>query len=371
MRWEVAHGLAAVERCAAEWDELARAGSGSPTSDATWMGRFWGAFADADRALAVHTLREDGRLLAALALRKRPGPIGAWVSVANAHTPHWAFAIDEERPELPRAVLDHLLEDAEVVDLSQLLAGGYAAGALLRAARETGRPAALETLTQEVWLDLRGSWETFKLRIPAKMRRETGRKLRQLEQKGRLEFEVIRGGERLRDLLGECYELETLGWKGAHGSPIKNDPRTLRFYTELAESEAGAGRFALYLLRLDGRLVAFEYSLRAEGRIDLLKPSYDPELSKFSPGNVLRYKVLQFEVEAGEVDSYHLGRASDWKRLWVSEADDLCRLRVYRRSLRARLAHATGPGLRGVLRRSRLMRELVTRARSLRGRRGS
>ena len=96
LHWEVDLGLAAVERVADEWDALARAGSGSPTSDATWMRCFWRAFADQDDALAVHTLREEhGRLLAALALRRRPGPLGGWVSVANAHTPHWAFAIDE------------------------------------------------------------------------------------------------------------------------------------------------------------------------------------------------------------------------------------------------------------------------------------
>jgi CelD/BcsL family acetyltransferase involved in cellulose biosynthesis len=136
-----------------------------------------------------------------------------------------------------------------------------------------------------------------------------------------------------------------------YGAPILSDPRSHAFYTRLARASAAAGRFALYLLKLQDRLIAFEYCLRAQRKIDLLKPSYDPELAKFSPGNVLRWLILQHEIALGEIDSYHLGRSSDWKKHWVTRTEPLTRLRIYGPGFRSRLAYHGGPRLRAAVKR--------------------
>ncbi len=367
LRWEVDRGLSAMERIREEWNVLARSGTSTPTADATWFECFSRAFETDENSIFLHELREGPRLLAALALKRSDRLLPAWVATGNAHTPHWAFAMDESRPELAGQIVDHLLQDAELIDFSVIPADSSMTEALTRAARTARRPFILENEMVEVWIDLRGSMQEVNLRLPVKMRRETRRKLRQLEKQGHLQFEVVRGGTQLRSHLDECYELESRTWKeGTVGSAIQADPRTAQFYTDLAVAEAAAGRFALYLLRLDGRLIAFEYSIRAQGRIDMLKPSFDPAFSRFSPGNVLRHKVLEYEVGLGEVTAYHLGRDSQWKRLWVTDTTDLCRLRIYSCSLRARLAYGTGPALRTFLRKSRMLKKLVGRVKALR-----
>src|SRR5439155_1287392 len=84
-----------------------------------------------------------------------------------------------------------------------------------------------------------------------------------------------------------------------------------------------AGRLALYTLRLNSTLIAFEYCLRHNGRIDLLKLSYHPDFGRYSPNNALRFLLLQRELESGGVRSYHMGLVSEWKARWAPRLEPL------------------------------------------------
>ena len=122
-------------------------------------------------------------------------------------------------------------------------------------------------------------------------------------------------------------------------APISSRPDTLQFYTELAETSAAAGRLALYTLRLDSTLIAFEYCLRHNGRIDLLKLSYHPDFGHYSPGNVLRFLLLDQEIKSGDTRSYHMGLVSPWKARWATRLEPLCRLRIYDPGIRGTAAY--------------------------------
>ncbi|MHC4294688.1 MAG: GNAT family N-acetyltransferase, partial [Planctomycetota bacterium] len=144
-----------------------------------------------------------------------------------------------------------------------------------------------------------------------------------------------------------------------HGSPIIAGTSTRRFYTELAREAAKAQRLAIYTLRVDGELIAFDYCLRGQGKIDVLKESYHPEWSRYSPGNVLRYLLFRHEVERGEVSSYHLGNPSKWKMEWATRVEPLVRLRIYRRGVRGMAGYHCGPRLRATLKKSAALRGAV------------
>ena len=107
---------------------------------------------------------------------------------------------------------------------------------------------------------------------------------RQLTRLGRLEFEVITGGAGLRDVLAECFALETLGWKGQRGAPISSRPDTLQFYTEVAHWAAARGILRLFFCRLDGRMLTFELCLEDNNRLYDIKGGMDPVGKPFSAG---------------------------------------------------------------------------------------
>ena len=362
-RCERAGGPEGVAAHAAEWNALAHARGSSLFADATWMSAFCAAFLDGGDRVSLHLVRQDGALAAVVPLRP-DGRIPAVSSVvANAHTLGPPLAFDETQGEVYGRALEHLLGFADVLDFGRLPAGGVLCRRLVEAARRRGLLVSAQPTRGQAIIDLARPWPELRAALSRGLRKNTERAERKLSEMGRLAFAPVEDAAGLEPLLDECFELETRGWKGESGSPIKSSPHTLRFYTELARAAAREGRFALYTLRLDGRLLAFEYCLRGQGQIALLKISYDPALARHSPGHVLRLMILRREAERGEIASYDMGADSAWKRHWASRVEPVVRLHVYGPGLASTAAYALGPGLRGLVRHSPALRRLAARAR--------
>lgn len=361
VRWQVGRGLPAIEALEKPWNRLARVPRRSPTADATWARCVWRALRGGDDdALHVHSLWEGDRLLAALPLR----PTGRLLRGAAAltdmrFTTYCAIAWDETRADVPGRILDHLLRDADLLEVRRLAVDDPLCTGLGRAAQERGLPVVHDPMGGDAWTPLAGrSWDDLRRSMSTKLRKNTERAIRQLGQSGSLEFEVVEDHPRLVELVRECFELESLGWKNERGWTVVSTPDALQFYSDLARACAAEGRLALYLLRVDGKIVAFDYCIRAGGRIDLLKTTYHPELARQSPSNVLRYMVWQHEAERGEVDEYHFGGTSEWKRRWAEQEHPLVQLRIYGRGVRARAARL-GPRMRHAVRRNPTLRKLL------------
>jgi CelD/BcsL family acetyltransferase involved in cellulose biosynthesis len=323
----------------------------SPLADATWISCFVDAFGG---PATLHALTDGERIVAAMPLVRGDGFVRAWTSLDNEHHPYWLVSgrLDEAGA---RRLLGGVLAGADNVFLRRLPMRDPACLALVGAARSLRLPTVqLESEAGDARIVLDGTWPELRARLPKNFQRDLPRKQRQLERQARLELhELVDPGPALDATLAECFELETRGWKGRDGSPILRDPRTHRFYAELARRLASTGRFVLYTLVLDGAIIAFEYCLRGGGHIEMLKLSFDPAFEKQSPGQVLRMLLLEREVARGTTRYYHLGRPSEWKLRWATEVAPLCTLRIYSRTPRGRAAHLLGPVLRGQLKRVR------------------
>lgn len=362
-RWEVPRGAAAIDRLAPAWNALARQNALAPTADALWMRCFWRAFGGDDDELHIHALRRGDELVCALPLRRTGRLVRTWSSIANGHTPYVQYATGGDVSVVARQILDHLLESADVLDLERFPANGPLCRALVAEAERRGLPMAEEARPGDSYIRLFGPWEAFRRSLPAKLEHDSVRQRRRLQRLGKLTLDVLDGGMQLEQGLATCFELETRGWKGQRGSPIIAKPQTRQFYTELAHAAAVVGRMALYILSCDGQPIAFEYCLRGDGQIDLLKISYDPAWATYSPGNVLRHWLFERETERGEIATYRFGPESEWKRRWTQQVDALVRLRIYRRNSKGRLAHLAGPRLRNRLKRWEGLRNVVAAAR--------
>lgn len=338
------------------WTSLAQ--NTSPLADAAWLRCFTDAFGTAEWSPTLHMLRRGRELVAAIPMTRRDGLARVWTSFENEHYPYWLAAgeLDDTSAEL---LLDSL-DDGDYLFLRRLHVDGSTCRALLAAAQKKHFDVSLiQSDMGDARIAVTGSWDAFRLTLP-KDYKDLPRKQRQLAKQGALELATFdASGPALDAALRECYELEQVGWKGTDGSPIGRDPRTLRFYTELAHTMAARQRFALYVLRLDGKAIAFQYTLRGGGHVELLKESYDPAFSAKSPGHLLRMMVLQQLFARGDVAYYHMGRTAlvgneqAWKFRWATEIAPLCTLRIYGRGLRARGAYLTGPVLRGRLKQAR------------------
>lgn len=354
-----------MESLVPAWDELTQGLALPFTSGSLWARCFWSAFGASGRELAVMAAWQDGRVVAIVPLWRDDRVLKTWSPLANLHSPSLVFAAENPPPGAAASLLDRVLRRGDLLDLGPIPAGNPFCAALRDAARDLRLPVVEDTAESDAIIELRGPWEPFRRSLSRNLENSTARHHRQLQRFGDLAFEEVTGGARLPAVLGECFQLEASGWKATHGSPIMAQQDTLRFYTELAQRAADAGTLAVFVLRLDGKPVAFEYCLRAPPRMDMLKISYAPDLARYSPGNVLRQQVLKTEIERGAITLYHMGRASDWKLRWANRVDPTIRLRIYGAGARARVAYH-GARSRVLLKQYAPLRNAVRRARDAR-----
>lgn len=153
-----------------------------------------------------------------------------------------------------------------------------------------------------------------------KLRSNVRRAERHLERAGALSVELSTSSMFVKSALEESLALEARGWKGRIGRSVIDSPSKLLFYRRLADVALDRDWLRLGVLRLDGRIVAFNFDIEFRNRMFGLITSYDEELdSKLSPSHVLLQKTLE-DCAARGVDSYELGGSdkNSWKMRWTN-----------------------------------------------------
>lgn len=372
LQWEVARSIPA--RWWGDWNELTR--TQSPIADAEWVSTFISAFATSDWCPRIHIAHRDGELVAAIPLVPSAGLASAWTSLDNEHHPYWLLAGELDAATAERVLLALLADERgrDYLFLRRLHLESPTCLALRTAAEQLGlHVCVIQSAMGDARTRIDGSWDAFRTSLPRGLRDHLPNARRQLERRGALELVSFDApGPALTRALHECFVLETRGWKGVRGSPILHDRRTHKFYGQLAPALASTGRFALFQLRYEGNLIAFQYCLRGAGHVELLKESYDPTFASKSPSHLLRLLLLEELFARGEPGYYHMGRATvdgdaraEWKLRWATEVAPLCTLRIYGGGLRARMAYVSGPVLRTAVKQSRLVAAARSAARQL------
>jgi CelD/BcsL family acetyltransferase involved in cellulose biosynthesis len=193
-----------------------------------------------------------------------------------------------------------------------------------------------------------------------------GRRQRALEREGTLAFRTVSEPAEIDEELEAFLELEASGWKGRAGTAILSHPRTNRFYRQFAQVAASRGWLRLHSLEFDGELIAGDYGCSFADTGFLIKTAFSEAHERFSPGLVLRARVLQAAIEEGLSSYDFLGGPDRYKLSWASELRPRVRIMAYRGVALPRYAYRSR--LHPVLRASlgpvaKLVRD---RARSLR-----
>jgi CelD/BcsL family acetyltransferase involved in cellulose biosynthesis len=305
--------LSDFERIAAEWDTVA-AGCGSPFLTSAWLLSWWRSFGIKD-GVALVLRSEQGELLAGGCFLE-PGR-GGLTAARNAHTNDWdVVARDGEARRRLWSEVAALGRRRLLLEPLPERGGGADAAAALAAAgyRVHGEP-----LEPSPVLELPGSLDELLAGRSRNLRSQVGRRRRRLEKEGDLVFRVVGGGETetLEGDLDAFFELEGAGWKGKSGTAIAADPALLDLYRGFAAAAAAEGSLRVYLLELNGRLLAADYGCVFNGCGYLVKTAFDEEMGRFAPGLVLRAAVLESSIDEGLRRYDFLGGPDDYKLRWT------------------------------------------------------
>jgi CelD/BcsL family acetyltransferase involved in cellulose biosynthesis len=201
--------------------------------------------------------------------------------------------------------------------------GGPTHRALLRVTGALGRPLLGRPVDRYELVDTAAGWEAFWQSRSRNTRSDVKRRRKRLAEAGELEIVVHEGAESLDDDLAVVVAIEASGWKGAAGTALAAQPADRRFYRELAEWAAARGWLRLSFLRLDGRPIAFHYSLQAHGVLYALKIGYADDMSRFSPGKVLLAAEIERAFTEGLRRFDFAGSPAPYKTQWATGHRDL------------------------------------------------
>ena len=262
---------------------------------ATWMRRF-----APEKDLILNTVWDGDKLVAALPLFDKGQKFGManWSLTTNCWAMSGDLLLD---PDYSNDLLcEQLVNGLENETWSLLKFEGIAIGSnrwqsFTRALKAKGHSERESCGGPIAVTDVLQDWPAYQASWSGNHRAAVKKGIKRLNASGTLEVELFQDGQadELKSLLEECFELENRTWKGEAGTSIlKSDMPD--YFVEEAANLLNEGMLHLWLLKLDGNLIAFEYCAVAKGVVYSNKISFDPEYSKFSPGNVLRFHQHEF-----------------------------------------------------------------------------
>jgi len=182
------------------------------------------------------------------------------------------------------------------------------------------------------YVALDGDFESFEATLDSKFKREAKRRRRKLGEEGEVTVAFEDGRADLARLLDEGFAIERSGWKAERGTAIAQSAETDGFYREVAAWAAERGWLQLGFLRLDGRAIAFSYSLVLAGTVYVVKVGFDSELRRYAPGTILTREAIERAYSQGLRCYDFLGAEDRYKLDWTDDVRERVRVQAFGRT---------------------------------------
>ena len=180
-------------------------------------------------------------------------------------------------------------------------------------------------------IDVRGDWDSYFAARSRNHRRQMrvvhNRALK--ERNLRLQLVANPPLAEIEPLLQRGFEVEDRSWKGQGGSSTLRSPGAFAFFVEQAKLLSQSGHLLLAFLNLDETTIAFEYGWQSKDVYHSLKVGYDESYQRLSPGQLLRYLMMEKLFEQGEIAQVdYLGPLSEATGKWATRTYPVSRLLV-------------------------------------------
>lgn len=205
------------------------------------------------------------------------------------------------------------------------------------------------------------SWEEVEGTFHSKLRNNLKKGRRRAEKEGVLTFAEVSNPDAVEAALGEAFGVEGSGWKAAKGTAIILSESKSAWYRSISLWAARQGALRIYLLRLGGRLIAFDLDIVSGHTVFALKTGFDEEVAtRFSAGNLMRYELLKHLWAHPDIHRYDfLGPTYAWKLEWTQDTDTCTDVSMYPKSLRGWMDYMAQHGWKQPLKRSRRLVKFV------------
>ena len=347
MRTEIICEKERFNQLAGQWDSLTTgAWPLSPALSHEWFSCWIEAFGRKTR-LSLVTLFEGDTLMAvapvcAVGGTYRAVPCAQLRFLYNRHAPRCAFLVREGRSELARLLVRETLRlpGWDLVVLENVPHGSL----LFELARDEASSGGFLFLSRETmsspFLRMTGPWQEFFDSRPRNLRRSLHNKENRISEAGKVEVEHITDAGAAAAAMATLFRIGDASWKASRGRAIGSDPESRKFYALLAERFGSRGELSVWLMRLNGEPVAFEFHITREKRVQALRAEFDEKRRDLGVGSVLDKEIIRRLFELG-FEEYDMGGEADFYKLrWTAEVTRHSELLFFGKSWKGRLLHA-------------------------------
>ncbi len=192
-------------------------------------------------------------------------------------------------------------------------------GALVKALDGNGQ----KWLKSPTWFDSpylvpAGSWADFLASRTTRTRKSLRNIRNGLLKSGDVSVANIRTWEEFFLVKDEVFDVARQSWAENSGDSMAS-PANEAFFNDLANVFAQKGWLSLWTLRLNGKLVAIEFHLKAYAKEHAMRSHYLPEFASLSPGTYLEMQIIKNAFEEREkVRVYDFcGSFENYKKKWT------------------------------------------------------
>jgi CelD/BcsL family acetyltransferase involved in cellulose biosynthesis len=171
---------------------------------------------------------------------------------------------------------------------------------------------------------LTGSFDEFWQSRPVKLRQDSRRKRRRLNERGKLEFRTAHTVEEAESFTSAMIRLKSRRYRATSVKDMFEHAEYRSFYLELAREQVPHGIVSVSALMLDGTPIAAHWGLASRGRLYYIMPAFDLDnWWSYSVGRLAIEDLVRWCYEQGmQVLDFTVGDEA-YKLDWAEETTPL------------------------------------------------
>jgi len=257
----------------------------------------------------------------------------------NRHGPRCTFLMKEGYGDSAEFLLEETLRqlDWDIAVFENVPDESYLYRTVASWAGRGELPTLVRRTMSSPFLKIEGSWEGFFDSRSRNLKRSLRKKESRLSAAGAVSIEHITDAASAAEIMGTLFAVGERSWKARRGRAIGSGDDSKAFYSVLAESFGKENDLSIWLMRIDGKPVAFEFHLTREKKVQALRAEFDEEYRETGAGSVLDKEIVKKLFELG-FEEYDMGGEADFYKLrWSDSTRQHSEILVFNTSATGRL----------------------------------
>ncbi len=179
-------------------------------------------------------------------------------------------------------------------------------------------------------------WESYLKKLSKDFLKKIYQREKKLNQFGKVELKNIITPENADQTYNELVQIDKISWKGTKGFPI-NDKRYNNFFQTLLKNFSCVDSLFIGLLKIDNKMIAYDFVIRF-GKISIdLKTSYDPNYRQYGVGNIVSFYNIKKMYELGYKEFHLLWGNIKAKSVWRPEIEQYDEVFIFNNRLKSKI----------------------------------